>query len=75
MKGRAKMKKLILDNYYYLKGFSLPLKFIGVIKANYTCDLCNKIHYFKTLPLLYCFEVNKDNLGKFGTSCIKKVLK
>lgn len=69
------MIKLVIDNYYSLKDYDLPLKFKGIIEGDYICDLCNKNHYFKTLPLLYWFEVNKDNCAKFGTSCIKKVLK
>lgn len=69
------MLKLIPEKYYDIKGFNKPLKFKGIVEGDYICDLCNKNHYFKTLPLLYWFEVDKDNWAKFGTSCIKKVIR
>ena len=68
------MIKLIENNYYKIKGYKLPLQFKGIVEGDYICDLCNKPHYFKQLPILYWFEVNKDNWAKFGTSCIKKVI-
>jgi len=69
------MIKLVMGNFYKIKGYNYPLKFIGIFEGDYICDLCNKRHYFKTLPLLYWFEVDIDNCAKFGTICIKKVLK
>ena len=70
------MIKLIKNKYYSLKGYNSPLRFIGIYKYDYTCDLCNKNHYNnKGLPKLYCFEIGKDNYIKFGTKCILKILK
>jgi len=69
------MIKLVIDNFYNIKGYGLPLKFKGIVEGDYICDLCNKSHYFKGLPKLYWFEVNTDNWAKFGTTCIKEVLK
>lgn len=69
------MKKLKINTYYKINGYTLPLRFIGIFDGDYTCDYCNKNHYYKTLPKLYWFEVKKDNWLKVGTSCITKILK
>jgi len=68
------MTKLIEGNYYKIKDYNKPLKFIDIIKMNYICDYCNTDHYNKVLPNLYFFEITKNNYTKYGTSCIKKVL-
>lgn len=68
------MMKLIAEKIYFLKGYNHPLKFKGMVWGDYICDICGKNHYIRKLPLLYWFEVNKDNWIKIGTSCIKKVL-
>ncbi len=68
------MKKLLTGNYYKVKDYQTPLKFIGIFSGDYICDYCNKNHYTKTLPKLYCFEIDKDNFTKYGTKCITKVI-
>ncbi len=64
-----------IGKFYTIQGYTTPLEFIGIIKGDYVCDHCQKNHADKTLPKLYSFQVSKDNWAKYGTTCIKKVLK
>lgn len=65
--------KLIKNKKYYLKNYGIA-EYICEDKGDYTCDLCNKRHYYIVLPLLAWFKISEDNFLKFGTSCIKKII-